>query len=106
MKDIFTVTKFTAKDMIIRKSFIISTLIILVMIVVGFNIPNLLKKVNGEKDGGSKLLVVDSQNIFEGNLELLKNTDLSYEIKNAQNQILQKNATRKNLIPNLTRLND
>ena len=43
MKDILTVIKFTIKDMVKRKSFIISTLIILLMIVIGFNIPNIIK---------------------------------------------------------------
>ena len=44
MKDILTVLKFTMKEMVKRKSFIISTLIILVFIVVGFNVPNIIKK--------------------------------------------------------------
>lgn len=43
MRDIFTVMKFTINDMIKRKSFIISTLIILILIVIGFNVPNLIK---------------------------------------------------------------
>ena len=34
MRDIITVMKFTIKDMIKRKSFIISTLIILILIVI------------------------------------------------------------------------
>ena len=42
MKDIITVIKFTMKDMVKRKSFIISTLIILVLIVIGFNVPNII----------------------------------------------------------------
>ena len=46
MRDIFTVVKFTMKDMVKRKSFIISTLIILTFIVVGFNVPNLIKSFN------------------------------------------------------------
>ena len=54
MKDLFTVIKFTMKDMVKRKSFIVSTIIFLVMIVVGFNIPQILKKIKGE-DIGSKL---------------------------------------------------
>ena len=37
MKDLFIVTKFTMKDMLQRKSFIITTIIFLIMIVVGFN---------------------------------------------------------------------
>ena len=43
MRDIFTVVKFTMKDMVKRKSFIISTIIFLVMIIVGFNVPKILK---------------------------------------------------------------
>lgn len=80
MKDIITVMKFTIKDMVKRKSFMISTAIILVLIVIGFNVPNILKGIKGE-DIGDKLLIVDSQNIFEGNLEMLKQTDIGYEIE-------------------------
>ena len=46
MRDILTVMKFTMKDMIKRKSFIISTLIILILIVLGFNVPKFLKSIN------------------------------------------------------------
>ena len=83
MKDILTVMKFTIKDMVKRKSFIISTLIILILIVVGFNVPNIIKSFSGE-DNGDKLLIVDNENIFEGNLELLKQADLGYEIEIGQ----------------------
>ena len=65
MKDLITVMKFTMKDMIKRKSFIISTLIILILIVIGFNVPNILKKLNNDNTD-ENLLVVDNQNIFEG----------------------------------------
>ena len=80
MKDIITVIKFTMKDMVKRKSFIISTVIILVLIVIGFNVPNIIKSIKGE-DSEDKLLIVDNENIFEGNLELLKEADLGYEIE-------------------------
>ena len=80
MKDLITVIKFTMKDMAKRKSFIISTLIILVLIVLGFNVPNILKSIKGE-DTQEKLIIVDSQNIFGGSLENLKNLDLGYEIQ-------------------------
>ena len=83
MRDILTVMKFTIKDMIKRKSFIISTLIILVMIVIGFNIPNIINSMSGE-DSGSKSFIVDNENIFEGNLELLKQMDLGFEIQIGQ----------------------
>ena len=80
MKDIITVTKFTIKDMVKRKSFIISTLIILILIIIGFNVPNIIESFEGENTG-NKILIVDNDNIFEGNLELLKQADLGYEIE-------------------------
>ena len=71
MKGLFTVTKFTMKDMLQRKSFIITTIIFLIMIIIGFNIPNLIKLLN--KDSNiEKLLIIDSENIFDGTLENLK----------------------------------
>lgn len=80
MKDLLIVMKFTIKEMIKRKSFIISTIIILALIVLGFNVPRVLKNINGE-NYGEKLLIVDEQNVFEGTLEALKNMDLGYEIQ-------------------------
>lgn len=80
MKDLITVIKFTMKDMAKRKSFIISTIIILVLIVIGFNVPNIIKSINGE-NSKDKLLIVDNQNIFEGSLEALRQTNLNYEIE-------------------------
>ena len=80
MKDMFIVMKFTMKEMIKRKSFIISTLVILIFIVVGFNVPNLIKKFKGSNES-NKLLIVDNEDIFEGNLELLKQLNVKYEIE-------------------------
>ena len=80
MKDILTVMKFTIKDMVKRKSFIISTLIILILIVIGFNVPNIIKSISGE-DTGDKLLIVDNEDIFEGSLEMLKQADLGTEVE-------------------------
>lgn len=79
MKDIFVVMQFTMKDMLKRKSFIISTIIILILIVVGFNVP---KIINSFTDGNynEKITLVDSDNVFEGNLESLKNMDIGYDI--------------------------
>lgn len=80
MKDLKTVIKFTMADMLKRKSFIISTLIILILIVIGFNVPKIIKSIDGDSSS-EKLLIVDTANIFEGNLETLKNTDFGYEIQ-------------------------
>lgn len=79
MKDIITVMKFTIKDMVKRKSFLISTAIILVLIILGFNVPNMIKAFTKE-DTSEKILIVDSENIFEGNLEKLNQQKSEYEI--------------------------
>ena len=84
MKSLITVMKFTMKDMVKRKSFIISTLIILILIVAGFNVPNIMKSMSGE-DTGAILLIVDNDNVFEGNLETLKQADLGYKIETSSN---------------------
>ena len=80
MRDVFIVIKFTILEMIKRKSFIISTLIILGLIVIGFNVPNILKSIKGEEIG-EKLLIVDSENIFEGTLESLNQMELGYNFE-------------------------
>ena len=80
MKSTLTVIKFTIKEMVKRKSFLISTLIILLLIIIGFNVPNILKTIQGENNM-EKLLIVDNDNIFEGNLEILKQMNLEYEIQ-------------------------
>ena len=69
MRDTLTVMKFTAKDMIKRKSFVISTIIILAMIVIGFNIPNIIKKFKTEDE---KIIIVDKNNIFEGKIQTIE----------------------------------
>ena len=80
MKDLFTVMKFTMKDMIQRKSFIVSTVIILILIFVGFNVPNVIKSIKGD-NSKDKLVIVDEDNIFENSLESLKTLDPDYEIE-------------------------
>ena len=89
MKDLKTVIAFSIKDMVKRKSFIISTLIILVLIVIGFNIPNIMNAIVGdnEDDGEAKLLIVDSTNVFEGTLPSLNYMELGYNVQVANNEV-------------------
>ena len=81
MRDLWTVTEFTMKEMLRRKSFIISTLIILVIIIVGINIPNILKLFTDGSETGERLLIVDSSNVFEGNLSSLEQMNTGYEVQ-------------------------
>jgi ABC-2 type transport system permease protein len=77
-KDIFTVAKFTMRDMIGRKSFRISTLIILILIVVGFNVPSFIQ--NFSNPDNNTILFVDRDNIFSSSLNTLReNSELGYQ---------------------------
>lgn len=80
MKNLWTVTGFTIKDMLSRKSFIISTIIILVIIIVAFNIPNIMNKFSG--DGfDEKVLVIDSEDLFSDSAALLDQMGLEYKFE-------------------------
>ncbi len=71
MRNLFIVMRFTMKEMIRKKSFIISTILIMLLIIVGFCVPKIIKSIKGEEKK-SKIIIIDSENIFEGNIELLK----------------------------------
>lgn len=81
MRDLWIVASYTIKDMFTKKTFLISNLIILIMIVIGFNIPNILSGFSSEDDitSGTKELIVDAENIYEGTLNSLNSLDLGYE---------------------------
>lgn len=83
MKDLFLVASFTFKDLVKRKSFIISNIIILLIIVLGFNIPGIIKNISSgdENFGKNKITIVDNENIYEGSLEALASADLGYQIE-------------------------
>ena len=83
MKDLKTVIGFTIKDMVKRKSFIVSTIIIILIIIVGFNIPNIMSLFSDDtsSSSGERLLVVDSTNLFEGSLDTLSSMELGYEVQ-------------------------
>ena len=89
MRDLKTVIAFTIKDMAKRKSFIISTLIILVLIVIGINIPNIMKAITGDNEnaGETNILIVDSTNLFEGTLPSINQMNLGYNVQVANNEV-------------------
>lgn len=89
MRDLYTVAIFTMKDLLKRKSFIISNILIWVIIIVLFNVPNILKIINGDDDivSNEKLLIVDNKNIFEGALEVLRENELGYDIQISNDEL-------------------
>ena len=97
MRDLFVVAKFTIKDMIQRKSFIISNIIILCLIVIGFNIPNILKMIKGDESesSGENFLIVDSENVFEGTLGPLNEMDLGYKFNISNDKLTFEDIKKK-----------
>lgn len=92
MKEMLIVSKFTIKDMIKRKSFIVSNIIFLLIILVGTNIPRILEAFNSD-DENSRLLIVDNDNLLGESLSALSdNKDLRYEISFSSGEFLKSDA--------------
>ena len=97
MKDLITVATYTIKEMIKRKSFIISNVIILLIIVLGFNVPNILDKLKGnDKDTKDTVLIIDKDNIYEDTLEELNNMNLGNKFEIQKNELTQEEIKEKN----------
>ncbi len=77
--DILTVIKFTMRDILGRKSFRISTAIITILIILGFNIPNFLNSFTNEGPSSDTILVLDHDNVFEGKIPEYDDLELSTE---------------------------
>ena len=81
MRNLFTVMKFTIREFVRKKSFIISTIIILSLVVLACALPKIISAVKGE-DKKTTVMIVDNDNVFEGNLDLIKQINIDkYEIK-------------------------
>ena len=80
MKSLFTVASFTIKEMVKKKSFIVSNTIFLIIILVGTNIPRIINNFNNGDGSLTKLLIVDENNKFNGSLDSLKENDIGYDI--------------------------
>lgn len=94
MKEMLIVSKFTIKDMIKRKSFIVSNIIFLLIILVGTNIPRILEVFNSD-DKNSRLLIVDNDNLLGERLSALSdNKDLGYEISFSSGEFLKSDAQK------------
>ena len=93
MRDLWIVASYTIKDMLKKKTFIISNLVIFLIIIVGFNVPNILNMFNEDESSEngsallSKTLIVDEKNIFEGSLETLNTMNLGTEFEITNEEI-------------------
>ena len=73
MKDMFTILKYTIKENITKKSFIIATIILMAIIVIVCNVPNIINLFEDENKTpeNAKFVVVDNQNLIGEELNSL-----------------------------------
>ncbi len=98
MRDLFTVASFTMKEMVKRKSFIISTIIIFLIIIIGFNVPNILNAVKGEDNkeiANDTILIIDSDDIYMGALDNLNQMELGKTFKVQNNGLTKEEIKEK-----------
>lgn len=96
MRDLWVVASFTIKEMLKKKTFLISNLILIIIMIVGFNIPNIIKALSdGKDDNSSKMLIVDSENVFEGTLAQLEQMKLEYAIETTNDNISFEDVKKK-----------
>ena len=98
MRDLFTVASFTMKEMVKRKSFIISNIIIFLIIIIGFNVPNILNAVKGEDNkeiANDTILIIDSDDIYMGALDNLNQMELGKTFKVQNNGLTKEEIKEK-----------
>lgn len=98
MRDLFTVASFTMKEMVKRKSFIISTIIIFLIIIIGFNVPNILNMVKGEDNkeiANDTILIIDPDDIYGGALDNLNQMELGKNFKVQNNGLTKEEIKEK-----------
>lgn len=95
MKDLITVVQFTIKDAIKRKSFIISMIIILAIIVIGCNVPNIINSVFGEEDQKTKVLIIDNNNIFDESLIKIEQEESEFEYEISKESLTEEQIKEK-----------
>lgn len=88
MRSLFTIVKFTAKEYIKKKSFIVVNAIMILIIVALCNVPNLIKTFGSEDDEKLKVQVIDNENILNASSEMFNEIDLDYDIEYFNNKSL------------------
>ena len=97
MRDLLTVAKFTMKEMVRRKSFLISNLIILVIIVIGFNVPNILNSFESTDSSEQQdtVLMIDETGMFASSVESLNQMDIGKKFELSEKQLSKEEISAK-----------
>lgn len=85
MKDLFTIVKYTVKEAVTKKSFIIVNAIMALLIIVVCNIPNLINKFSSDEDTNTKITILDTENSLRADSEmfntLFKEMNMDYTVR-------------------------
>lgn len=85
MKDLITIIKYTVKEAVTKKTFIIVNIIMALIIVAVCNIPNLIRSFVSEEDISTKITIVDQENLLNANSEIFNETfeqlDMDYKVE-------------------------
>lgn len=82
MKNLLTIVKFTVKEYIKKKSFIIVNAIMVLIIIAICNIPNLINAFgSGEEEQKLKVQIVDNENVLNASSEMFNQIGLDYDIE-------------------------
>lgn len=89
MKSLFTIVKFTAKEYIKKKSFIVVNAIMVLIIVALCNVPNIINAfASDEEDQKLKVQIVDNENILNASTDMFNQIGLDYDIEYFNNKSL------------------
>lgn len=82
MKNLFTIIKYTVKEYVTKKSFIIVNAIMILIIVALCNVPNLINTFSSDEEPeGLKISIVDNENILATNSEVFEQMELGYDVQ-------------------------
>lgn len=82
MKNLFTIVKFTAKEYVKKKSFIVVNAIMVLIIVALCNVPNIIKAIGpSEENQKLKVQIVDNENILNASTDMFNQIGLDYNIE-------------------------
>ncbi len=84
MKELFTIVKYTVKEAVSKKSFIIVNIIMALIIIAVCNIPNLINTFSSEEDTNTKITILDTENLLKADNEMFKSMfeqmDMDYTV--------------------------
>lgn len=82
MKNLLTIVKFTVKEYVKKKSFIVTNVIMILIIVALCNVPNIINAFgSGDEDQKLKVQIIDNENVLNASTDMFNQIGLDYDIE-------------------------